>query len=261
MSHEIESPTPPPAPPASEGIAPNVIPHCITSPTVGKLFHALSLAQKEFPRIEKALHADAVKFSYDYADLADIVQAVAPILGAHGLGVIQPPRTGAKMVFVSTVLFHESGEWIASEPITMPVADGNDPQKVGSALTYARRYSYCAMLGIAPGREDDDGKAAGEQPKGSRRRQEPARPEPERQQTRPAEDRTRIGPKELKRLNDAMKEHKVSREHMAAFLSETYQYNGWNEIERRHYDAIMTIVQQGGPKAAPVGDLVTASES
>jgi hypothetical protein len=64
---------------------------------------------------------------------------------------------GNEHVNVETVLMHESGEWIKGTISLIPKAD--DPQSVGSALTYARRYSLSAILGVAS-EEDDDANAA-----------------------------------------------------------------------------------------------------
>ena len=70
---------------------------------------------------------------------------------------MQFPRAGEEGgVEVETVLCHSSGEWVA-ETLWLPVAK-SDAQGVGSAITYARRYALCCVVGIAP--EDDDGNAA-----------------------------------------------------------------------------------------------------
>lgn len=95
-------------------------------------------------------------FKNDYADLAEIVNTSRPVLAANGLTVVQCPGMDEGFLTVDSLLLHESGEWIrgvASSPL--PKAD---PQGVGSATTYLRRYSLAALLGLA--QEDDDGEAA-----------------------------------------------------------------------------------------------------
>ena len=92
-----------------------------------------------------------------YADLAACWDAVQVALPPNGLSVIQLTRASEKdEVIVVTRLCHSSGEWIEGE-LSLPVSKA-DAQGYGSALTYARRYGLCAIVGIAP--EEDDGNAA-----------------------------------------------------------------------------------------------------
>lgn len=96
-------------------------------------------------------------FKSSYADLASCYAACRKELSDNGIAVVQPTKdSGNGKIVVETMLVHTSGEWIMGELSLKPVKD--DPQAVGSAITYARRYGLCAMVGIAP--EDDDGNAA-----------------------------------------------------------------------------------------------------
>lgn len=96
-------------------------------------------------------------YSYAYTDLAGVLGAVRPVLAAHRFAVVQPCETAdSGHVTVSTVLVHVSGERFGSPPLSMRQPDG--AQALGSLLTYLRRYSLLAALGLAT--EDDDGKAA-----------------------------------------------------------------------------------------------------
>ncbi len=126
------------------------------SDSIGALCAAMVAAQAEMPNVPKTTRGqvgNAVRF---YADLAAVVEVVQPVLAAHGLGFVQFPCDAERGVAVTTRLFHKSGEWMEST-VSMPSA-GNGAQGVGSALTYCRRYSLMAVLGLAA--EDDDGKAA-----------------------------------------------------------------------------------------------------
>ena len=131
----------------------------IDNNTTGSIAEALAKAQGEFPAIPKNRTAKVPMkaggtYSYDYADLSDIVQAVRPVLAKHGLSFSQ---SVAGQVLRST-LFHSSGQMISSEiPFNCP--PGGRPQDTGSALTYARRYCLCALLGVVA-EEDDDGNIA-----------------------------------------------------------------------------------------------------
>lgn len=121
------------------------------------LFAALVKALGELSDVPKTRTANAGTYSYTYADLGDALEMARPILAKHGLGVVQPVSTGAKGVDVATTIIHESGQSITFGPLTFPA--GATPQATGSAITYARRYSLLAALGLAT-EEDDDGQAA-----------------------------------------------------------------------------------------------------
>jgi hypothetical protein len=126
---------------------------------------ALASAQLEFGTIEKDLtaHVDSkrtgVKYSYDYADLAEVLTAVRPALAKHGIATLQPAMVSQRSVTITTLLGHKSGEFIRND-FTLPI-DSTDPQAVGSGITYARRYALQSLLGVAPESPDDDGRAAG----------------------------------------------------------------------------------------------------
>jgi hypothetical protein len=97
-------------------------------------------------------------FKSKYADLASVVEAIRAAFSANGLSYIQTVEPSDKdEVRVETTLLHSSGEWISCGVLSLPVSK-IDAQGYGSALTYARRYSLSAAVGVAP--EDDDGNAA-----------------------------------------------------------------------------------------------------
>jgi hypothetical protein len=130
----------------------------------------LTAALIKFQSGMKALPKDKVNpyFHSKYADLAGIWEAIRKPLADNKLAVSQLPRDADGRTVLTTLLVHESGEWVSSDlPVT--VAKESDPQAVGSALTYARRYALSALLGIVS-EEDDDAEAAtrhkqeGEQP-------------------------------------------------------------------------------------------------
>ncbi len=114
-------------------------------------------------------------FKSKYADLSAVWEACRTPLAQNGLAVIQTTDAEDEngSIPVETILVHESGEWISGLLKVRPVKD--DPQGMGSALTYARRYALSAIVGVAP--EDDDGNAAS-QPSGGRQAQK-SRPQPQ----------------------------------------------------------------------------------
>ncbi|MFD1776692.1 ERF family protein [Paenibacillus rhizophilus] len=129
---------------------------CNKSDSIVNLAKALVAFNLEVKIIEK--DAKNPHFKNDYATLDNIVDEVRPLLAKHGLVIMQFPGGDGEKYTLRTMLVHESGEWIESEPLTMrPVK--NDPQGIGSCTTYARRYSLTAMLSLNTG-EDDDGEGA-----------------------------------------------------------------------------------------------------
>ena len=97
-------------------------------------------------------------FKSKYADLASVVEAIRSAFSANGLSYIQTIQPSDRdEVRVETMILHSSGEWISCGVLALPVSKV-DAQGYGSALTYARRYSLSAAVGVAP--EDDDGNAA-----------------------------------------------------------------------------------------------------
>lgn len=113
---------------------------------------ALSKFQGEVNNVSK----DKSGYGYKYADLAQILDVVRPLLSKHGLSVVQMPGKSESGVTVSTMILHSSGQWLQSET-QLPMetaAKMSAAQAAGSVITYARRYALAAALGIA--QEDDD---------------------------------------------------------------------------------------------------------
>lgn len=143
-----------------------VIGHVETSPTIGKIATALAKAQAAFGKVVKAESANVKNqagtflYKYTYATLADSIDAVTKALTDNEIAVIQPVASSRGTITVTTILAHSSGEWMSSS-LSMPVKE-EKAQAVGSAITYARRYSLQAFVGIAP--EDDDGAEARDNP-------------------------------------------------------------------------------------------------
>lgn len=98
-------------------------------------------------------------FRSKYADLTAYIDASREALAANGLALTQGISSDGQKVTVTTLLLHKSGEWLESE-LTLQ-AMKPDPQGIGSAASYGRRYSLAALLNM--GADDDDGNAASSQ--------------------------------------------------------------------------------------------------
>src|SRR5829696_4662869 len=121
-----------------------------SSESVAALAAALAKAQAELVNPEKSLVATIKtgrpgepERAFRYASLASGLDVVRKALGQHEIATIQAtaidPATG--LVNLTTTLAHASGEWIASDWPVCPIADIASPQRMGAALTYARRYA------------------------------------------------------------------------------------------------------------------------
>lgn len=126
----------------------------MNSQDIGKLIEALSKAQA---CIEGAKEDSANPFFKSrYADLTSVWAACRKPLTENGLAVIQTIEPTAERMCLITMLAHSSGQWIKSV-LPIPITK-TDPQALGSAITYCRRYALSAIVGICP--VDDDGEAA-----------------------------------------------------------------------------------------------------
>lgn len=128
-----------------------------TSEQINDLATALAAAQAEMRNA--TLNKINPHFKSKYADLAGIRDTVTPALAKHGLSIVQGTDTLESGIVVITRLMHKSGQWIESR---FPIAY-DKPQAMGSAYTYARRYSLSAMCAISAD-EDDDANAANDKP-------------------------------------------------------------------------------------------------
>jgi hypothetical protein len=137
----------------SEQVKPAIVETPQNQSPVGKLAKALAKAQGEFANPTKDTNNPF--FKTKYADLAACINATKDTLAKNGLAVCQCLEVSQGMPLLNTKLLHESGEFVESK--YMLTKDAN-PQKFGSQLTYARRYSYAAIVGIA--QEDDDAQHA-----------------------------------------------------------------------------------------------------
>lgn len=118
---------------------------------------------------------NAYSYKYKYADLAAVWDAIRKPLTDNGLAFIQLPEISDGKVDVEGVVLHNTGQFI-SDIITM-IPTKSDPQSVGSAITYARRYQIAAMLGLVTDEDDDGGKATAT-PKTTTKAENPSESQP-----------------------------------------------------------------------------------
>jgi ERF superfamily len=133
-----------------------------SSDTIGNISGALAKAQAELTNPEKSLVATIrspfpreADRTFRYAPLSSGLDIVRKSLGRHEIATIQSTDIDkeAGLLRLTTILAHSSGEWISSEWPVCPISDVASAQRMGTALTYARRYALFALVGITG--EDD----------------------------------------------------------------------------------------------------------
>jgi hypothetical protein len=136
------------------------------SAEINEISKALAEAQGEFksPPKDKTVQVrtkDGGNYSYQYADLAVILDCIREPMAKHGLAVAHAMGKEDGTFGLFTTLLHSSGQWLQT---FYPMQQSPDPKQMGSGITYARRYSLCALIGIAAD-EDDDAETAHVPPK------------------------------------------------------------------------------------------------
>ena len=144
------------------------------SELIAEIAKSLAAAQSEYTPVPKNKTAkirgkNNTEYTYKYADLADVLGMAVPILAKHGIAFLQPNERIDGKLFVTTMLIHESGQWMQSDGIEVDememkwneyekksVLERCDPRTIGGDFTYYRRYDGCSFIGIAPD-EDVDG--------------------------------------------------------------------------------------------------------
>jgi len=132
-----------------------------TSETIDKIIPAFIAFQAELPAVPKdsenpAFSRGSIKSKY--ASLGAITEAMRPHLKNHGLGYMQYMAFRDGFQFMITRFVHTSGQWIEDDGYLLNPTK-NDPQGMGSAVTYGRRYTISAFSGLIS-EDDDDGNAA-----------------------------------------------------------------------------------------------------
>lgn len=228
------------------------------SQTVAQLAEALSKAQASITGAVK--DSDNPFFHSKYADLATVWDACRSALTENKLAVVQSPRTSflsepvietvqkagseprnrvkvATTVDLKTTLIHASGEWVSSTVSAM-LANA-DPQSIGSAITYLRRYGLSALVGIA--QVDDDGNAAVSAPTSEARK---ATPE-QLPSVQPASLLT-LNEDQQTRLKGLMQQHGVKYSAAKKLIEKSYPIKTAADIRQTDYDDLCAWVIAGG---------------
>ena len=151
-----------------------------TSEEIDKIAAALVKFQGEVESPKKSVENDAFKKggkALKYADLDAIIKTVTPALAKNGLSQHQFTDTDIenKAVKITTMILHESGQYFFGDTLVLPAESFGkfNAQTVGSAITYGRRYSLSAILGIASENDDDANGISGQDKADKQNNQQP----------------------------------------------------------------------------------------
>lgn len=181
----------------------------------------------EVPNFVTDETAQAGKKTYKYLNLATILKTIKPVFERHGLAFSQRvtfDNAGeAQQVIgtVETIIFDSENQMVAC---SYPFFVTGDPQQVGSAITYARRYSLYAVLGIFPDKDDDGAYA--------KQRYETA-------------DRA-ISAEQYADLVKALNAHNIPSEARGEFINSTLnrQVRGWRGLTQTDLNSLINAVNQ-----------------
>lgn len=217
-------------------------------------YEAMAAFQARCPAIKKTRSASIAtrtggQYAYTYAPLDEIDGAVGPLLGELGLSKSWRSRVEGDKVFTVCRISHVFGHYEESGEIPMPIAGGDDrsganpAQRVGIALTYGKRYSLLAILGIAP-EDDDDAQTHG----GGQAR--PAAGQPAGQgghgpQGGGRDPEAVISENQAKRLHAIASGQKWSDDQLHELLT-SYGFDSSKQVRIRHYDEICDVDLKGG---------------
>lgn len=210
------------------------------SENINELSAALAKAQSEMQDAE--LDGWNPHFKSSYSTLSAVWAACRAPLSKNGLAVLQGIEREDQGFILRTTLTHSSGQWI--ESVCPIISSKNDMQGIGSAISYARRYSLQAMVGVAS-KEDDDGEGA--QGRDAPRKQESAKNPPTKPQENSKPSAPPVDPKiitEQQRKLFMVEANNVGMpEDIQKELIGKWGYKSRLTIEKKDFDAILHAVK------------------
>ena len=211
----------------------------------------ISTALSNFQGKMTAVKKDSTNPFYKskYASLDTIWETIRKPLSENGLSVAQTMNLIESNSVLETTLYHTSGEWISGTQLVNPVK--NEPQGLGSAITYARRYSISAILGLVSD-DDDDANTA-------------TKPEPVKSTTTAVKD-TSIKPvpptvetpsegitvPQTKKIHATAKEKGLSPEKARAYMQKTFKKSSTKELTKEEASTMIEFLEEIKPDDMPL---------
>ena len=169
-------------------------------------------------------------FKSKYAPLSDVLNITRPILSKYGLSIVQAPSTNGENIVITTLLLHESGEWLEPEPLSLKM-DKVTAQGAGSAITYARRYALSAILGISS-EDDGDGNQSNTDKK-----------QVEKPKNKSAENNM-ASEKQLSLIYKLSKERNYNSQNMSNYIKSMYQKNSSKELTKQEASELIEMLNE-----------------
>lgn len=172
-------------------------------------------------------------YEFSYTDLEGIFDALKGVYKENGIAVLQTPKTfvqeGNLMLAVETMLLHESGEWVKSEPLS--VVASNNMQDLGGQITYMKRYSLSAISGISTEKDDDANGVSGNQVEYKNRQSEAPR---------------KLSEKQVNRLFAIATSKGVSAADVKKALMKDYKKTAVEDLTKQEYDELCARLEAAG---------------
>jgi len=182
-----------------------------------------------------------------YASLDTIWETIRKPLSENGLSVAQTMNLIESNSVLETTLYHTSGEWISGTQLVNPVK--NDPQGLGSAITYARRYSLSAILGLVSDDDDDANTAT----KPETRQEVKTEPRPKPETTAPAPTKAEgITVPQTKKIHATAKEKGLSPESARSYMQKTFKKNSTKELTKDEASTMIEFLNEIKPDDIPL---------
>jgi hypothetical protein len=162
---------------------------------------ALAKVQAELPKLERDRTVEVQQknggsYSYSYVTLANLSDAVLPLLAKHGLAFTAMPGAGADgKMCLRYHLLHESGERLSGE---FPISGEGGIQMIGGRISYSRRYCLAAVVGVAAD-EDDESRLGGEGGPGTTQRASTGKRAAAKRPAPPSEDKPTAAQRQQRR--------------------------------------------------------------
>lgn len=243
----------------SELESPVSIPVSIKWDPTKELFAALAKAQAEIKTPKKTKKVDyqpekGARVKYNYADLADIIDAYREPLSKNGLSIIHTIVDNGQNFGLETILAHESGGCISSW-YALPHPKDVKPQIFGSELTYARRYSASSLIGIAS-EDDDDGQQAAQAKVRVESAQAATKPKTE-EKPKAVRNEAPASSTEVKRVFSLLKDRNIDPNELLYYMRHVCQQETTKNLKKSQVDDLLNILED---KAAGSGVLSLAAD-
>ncbi|GIO18113.1 essential recombination function protein [Oceanobacillus oncorhynchi subsp. incaldanensis] len=202
---------------------------------------------KAWAEIENPKHNSSVKvktksgssYTFDYTDLGGILDEAKKVFKENGLTIIQNAYTSISdsknLISVETMILHSSGEYVKSEPLQM--AANTSIQDMGGQVTYMKRYSLSAMLGIATEKDDDANGASGNDYQQNNQQQYGS-------QGKSNQPKGSLSENQIKRLYAIAKSASVPANDVKSAITQLFNKTDPYQLTKQEYDAICKRLEE-----------------